>query len=136
VTELEHMISVQCEAGESPHWNAEKGLLYWADIVDPHLYKYTLNTGRLEKYPADIHLTGFGLRQNSGFVLASKTGLYLADDKLADLRLVIDPEQDKPAVRFNDGLVDPQGRYCGRGPALCRKWTIRYCGRGKHRSNH
>lgn len=111
MNKVEHVLSVQNQAGESPHWNADKKALYWADIVDPHLYKYTPENGELVTFPIDIPVTGFGLRQSGGMVLASKTGLYLADAGLSHLSLVIDPENDKADVRFNDGLVDPQGRF-------------------------
>jgi sugar lactone lactonase YvrE len=59
----------------------------------------------------DIPVTGLGLRQSGGMVLASKTGLYLSDPGLSHLDFIDDPEREKPEVRFNDGLVDPQGRY-------------------------
>ena len=111
MNEIEHMLSVQNEAGESPHWHAEKKALYWADIVDPHIYKYSPGTDELQEFSIDIPVTGLGLRQNGGLILASKSGLYLADPKLSAIEFLIDPEIDKTNVRFNDGLVDPQGRF-------------------------
>ena len=111
MSNIEHFLSVQNEAGESPHWNAEKQALYWADIVDPHIYKYTTEDNQLQIFPVDIPVTGLGLRKSGGLILASKSGIYLADPNLSEMSLLIDPENEKPDVRFNDGLVDPQGRY-------------------------
>ncbi|NQS92106.1 MAG: SMP-30/gluconolactonase/LRE family protein [Chloroflexi bacterium] len=111
MSEIEHLLSVQNQAGESPHWNAEKKELFWADIVDPHVYKYTTKDKQLQKFPLDIPVTGLGLRESGGLILASKSGLFLADPNLSQLSFLIDPEKNKPGVRFNDGLVDPQGRY-------------------------
>lgn len=111
MSDIEHLLSVQNEAGESPHWHPEKKALYWADIVDPHLFKYTPENKKLQKFPVDIPVTGLGIRKTGGLILASKSGLYLANPKLSKISFVIDPEKDKAEVRFNDGLVDPQGRY-------------------------
>ena len=111
MSEVEHVLSVQSEAGESPHWDAEEQALYWTDVVDPHLYKYTPADEEFKTIPIDIPVTGLGLRQSGGMVVAAKSGLFLLDAQLSQPDLVIDPEKDKTNVRFNDGLVDPQGRY-------------------------
>lgn len=37
-------------------------------------------------------------------------GLHRVDRATASCELLIDPEPDIPANRFNDGKVDPQGR--------------------------
>jgi sugar lactone lactonase YvrE len=111
MSEVEHLLAVQCQAGESPHWDADSGLLYWADIVDPHLYRFDPATGDLKAAAIDVPVTGLGLRHSGGLVLASKTGFYLLDADWRTHRCVADPEADKPNVRFNDGLVDRQGRY-------------------------
>jgi sugar lactone lactonase YvrE len=111
MSEAEHLLVVQNEAGESPHWDADKQVLYWADIVDPHLYRFEPTTGELETFKIDIHVTGIGLRKAGGVVMASKSGLHLWDGQLKEHRFIVDPEADKPDIRFNDGLVGPLGSY-------------------------
>jgi sugar lactone lactonase YvrE len=108
---LEHFLSVQNEAGESPHWHADSKTLYWADIIDPHICKFSIEEKHLQIIPVEIPVTGLGLRKSGGLILASKSGLYLTDERLSNFTLLMDPEQGKNDVRFNDGLVDPQGRY-------------------------
>ena len=111
MSDVEHVLSVQNEAGESPHWDADTQTLYWADIVDPHLFRYNPAEDKLETYATDLPVTGLGIRQAGGLVVASKSGLYLLDEQLQYSNFLTDPEADKPDVRFNDGLVDPRGRY-------------------------
>jgi sugar lactone lactonase YvrE len=111
MAEIEHVLAVQCEAGESPRWDAEGQLLYWADIVDPHLYCFNPQTRELNTYPCSVPVTGIGLRKAGGLILASKTGLYLLDASFQTYTFLVDPEAHKPNVRFNDGMVDRQGRY-------------------------
>ena len=104
MNELEHLLSVQNEAGELPHWHAEKKALYWADIVDPLIYKYSPGTDQLQEFSVNIHVTGLGLRKNGGLT-ASKSGLYLADPKLSGIEFLIDPEIDKENVRFQTWMA-------------------------------
>jgi sugar lactone lactonase YvrE len=111
MTDIEHVAAVQNEAGESPHWSADEQALYWADIVDPHLCRYCPDTGELEVRPIDVPVTGLGLRSSGGFVMAARNGLHLWEADGITHTFVADPEEDRPVVRFNDGLVDPQGRY-------------------------
>jgi len=111
MAEPEHVLAVQCQAGESPRWDLPGGCLYWADIVDPHLYRYSPSTGELKTYPCPVPVTGIGLRHGGGLVLASKTGLHLLAGDFQTCAFVANPEAGKPNVRFNDGMVDRQGRY-------------------------
>jgi sugar lactone lactonase YvrE len=108
---VDNVAAVQCEAGESPRWDSDAHLLYWADIVNPHLYCFDPATGDLKTFDCEVPVTGIGLRQSGGLVLASKTGLYLLDSEFRHFRFIADPEAAKPNVRFNDGMVDRCGRY-------------------------
>lgn len=109
--EIEHIAAVQNEAGESPHWDADEGALYWADIVDPHLFRYCPSTGQLDVHPIDVPVTGFGRRASGGFVMVARDGLHLWEADKQTHTLLVDPEANRPNVRFNDGLADRQGRY-------------------------
>lgn len=111
MSEIEHVLAVQNEAGESPHWDIAQQVLYWADIVDPHLYRYHPASGELQRVRCSVPVTGLGLRASGGLVVASKTGLYLFNRAMQRHRFLGDPEAGRPNVRFNDGLVDPRGRY-------------------------
>jgi sugar lactone lactonase YvrE len=111
MTEIERVLTVQCEAGESPRWDVQAQCLYWADIVDPHLYRFDPTSGDLKTFVCAVPVTGIGLRQAGGLVLASKTGLHLLAADFQTYTFVTDPEAGKPNVRFNDGMVDRAGRY-------------------------
>jgi sugar lactone lactonase YvrE len=38
---IEHILTVRNEAGESPRWDSASQTLYWADIVDPHICRWS-----------------------------------------------------------------------------------------------
>jgi sugar lactone lactonase YvrE len=40
-----------------------------------------------------------------------RTGWHLLDTRTSGLTFLADPEADRPACRFNDGSVDPAGRF-------------------------
>ena len=44
-------------------------------------------------------------------VVALKNGIYMLDIKTGSKKLIIDPEEDIPDNRFNDGKCDPSGRF-------------------------
>lgn len=111
VNEAEAVVKVQNVAGESPRWDADSGTLVWADIVDPHLLTFNPATGESTSVVCPVPVTGIGLRESGGLVLASKTGLYLTDAAFSDYQFLTDPEADHENVRFNDGMVDRRGRY-------------------------
>src|SRR5664279_1251395 len=102
MAEIEHVLPVQCEAGESLRWDSEAQLLYWADIVNPHLYCFNPLSGELKTYPCAVPVTGIGLRKTGGLVLASKNGLFLLEPDFQTYTFLVDPEAQKPNVRFND----------------------------------
>jgi len=44
-------------------------------------------------------------------VAGMRTGWHLLDTRTSGLTFLADPEADRPACRFNDGSVDPAGRF-------------------------
>ncbi len=44
-------------------------------------------------------------------IAALRTGWHLLDVRTSALTFIADPEADRPACRFNDGAVDPAGRF-------------------------
>jgi sugar lactone lactonase YvrE len=58
-----------------------------------------------------LPITGWAQRQSGGFVLATNTGLWFWDPETDEARFIANPEADHPAMGFNDGLADRQGRF-------------------------
>jgi len=110
--EIERLALVENEVGESPRWDAEEQALYWLDIwSSPTVYRLEPKTGAFRQWVPGIHVTGQARRQGGGFVFASRTGLYLWDERTGASRFLGDPEADNRPVRFNDGSADRQGRF-------------------------
>jgi sugar lactone lactonase YvrE len=114
--EIEHVIQVENEIGESPRWDIEEQALYWLEIwSSPSLFRLQPKTGAFSQWTPGIHVTGQARRRGGGgaggFVFATRTGLYLWDERTGAAEFIHDPEANNRPVRFNDGSADRQGRF-------------------------
>jgi sugar lactone lactonase YvrE len=96
--------------GEGPVWDPRIGKLVWVDIGNGHV----LTTDPADGTTVTRDLgTAVGVvlpRASGGYVAALQDGFYtLPDSGVAEL---IEPvEASNPSTRFNDGEIDPQGRF-------------------------
>lgn len=110
MSHVEHLLPVQNEIGESPIWVLEEQALYWADIEKAHIYRYKPETGEQRCWDVEFPVTALGLRASGGWITATKRGLAFWDQGQAAGQFIVDPVADLPDVRFNDAVVDRQGR--------------------------
>lgn len=112
MVEVEHVVRVENEIGESPRWDIEEQALYWLDIWShPTVYRLVPATGAFQQWTPGIPVTGQARRQGGGFIFATRTGIYLWDEQTGAAHFIADPEANNRPVRFNDGSADRQGRF-------------------------
>jgi len=111
--EVEHLVEVKSLLGEGPLWNSAEQALYWVDIEGNCFFRYYPASGKHERFEAGTKIGCLGLRQNGGLAMLTKQGLVFWDWTSQKLEFVSNPNADKPYMRFNDGKVDPQGRFWG-----------------------
>lgn len=109
MTEVELLLDCRNTLGEGPMWSVAEGALYWVDITGESVHRLDPAGGRHEQYAVGQPVGAILLRESGGFVLALKNGLYTWQPGETP-QLIVDPEADKPANRFNDAAVDRQGR--------------------------
>ena len=97
--------------GEGPVWVAAEQALYWLDIKGLKLHRYDPVTGDRQTWPTPFRIGSIAPRAGGGFVGGSEHGLVLIDAVLSRFDIVADPEAHLPGNRFNDGAVDPTGRF-------------------------
>lgn len=61
--------------------------------------------------PTDARVSSVALRQYGGYVITLGTRFAFLDWDSQKVTTILELEQDKPNNRFNDGKVDPKGRY-------------------------
>jgi len=110
MSEAEHLIASQDEAGETPIWIPDQQVLYWIDIEGERVHRHDPVSGETKEWALDVPITALARRAGGGWILATKTGLAFWDHQTNATEFIVDPDADNPALRFNDSAVDRQGR--------------------------
>lgn len=111
MSEVEHVLGVQNRLGEGPRWNVDEQALYWVDIENDSFYRYYPGGGTYEGFGVGMLVGALAFREAGGLVLALRDGLALWDFNKGRLQFIADIEVEKKEARFNDGAVDPEGRF-------------------------
>ena len=105
------VFEVRARLGEGPVWDARTRRLYWVDIYNHRIHRFDPSTRqddilRLPEIVTCVVPTRRGL-----LLVALRHDLALLDPSTEELTRVLTLEADQPDLRFNDGKVDPQGRF-------------------------
>lgn len=105
------VLDIKASLGECPLWSAAEQALYWVDIEAPSLNRFDPASGVNVAMPMPESIGSFAFRRGGGFVLALRSGVWLADAQGRPTRKVADAPYDGARHRFNDGRCDRQGRF-------------------------
>lgn len=110
-------------------WAHDEQALYWTDILECEIHRFQLHSGEHKVFSFKEEPGCFALRENGGFIVALRSGIWLTDAQ-GQLETKIGDNPNNPALaRFNDGGVDPVGRFWAgtywgprdyNGALLCR----------------
>jgi sugar lactone lactonase YvrE len=99
------------ELGEGPLWDVAEQALYWVDSHGAEIHRLDPATGARRTWRVPSEIGSMALRKGGGAVVALATGLAFYDFDEGTTRPLADPESEEPRTRFNDGKVDPRGRF-------------------------
>ena len=137
-------LDVRAELGECPIWSVEEQALFFVDIKGRALHRFDPRTGTHNAIPMPEEIGCIGFRKGGGFIAGFRSGLWLLDASGVRLEKLADNPEDQSQSRFNDGRVDPAGRFLagtidepklgGRAPSvsLRRPRSFRAGGRASH----
>ncbi len=110
---------VVAEHGEGPLWDPVSQTLYWVDLLQGLFF--TVRPGSADPPTESVVKRSMGkplgvlaLREQGGFVMALGDGFALYNETTNELTWLHRPEtsqSDVAPTRFNDGAVDPAGRF-------------------------
>ena len=103
-------LDIRASLGECPVWSGAEQVLYWVDINAPSLNRFDPATGENTVMPMPESIGCFALRAGGGFVVALRSGFWLATADGTLTRKVGEAPYDPTHHRFNDGRCDPHGR--------------------------
>ncbi len=109
MSEVEHVLPVHNQLGEGALWSVDEQALYWVDIERNSFSRFLPATGIYETVDVGVPIGVLALRASGGLIMATKKGFALWDN--GTMRFIVNPEFDKPHLRFNDGAVDSRGRF-------------------------
>jgi sugar lactone lactonase YvrE len=104
-------LDIRAELGECPVWSAREQVLYWVDITGRSLNRYDPGTGDNVAFAMPADIGSFALLKTPGFLIALRSGIWLADGRGTLTRKIADAPYDPAFHRFNDGKCDRQGRF-------------------------
>jgi sugar lactone lactonase YvrE len=110
MSEVEHLIAVQDEVGETPIWIPDEQAMYWIDLEGSTVHRYDPASGERKNWTLDVPVTALGRRASGGWILASKKGLAFWDQQGSATEFIVDPVAEREGMQFNDSAVDRQGR--------------------------
>ena len=97
--------------GEGAVWDVVDQKLWWVDITGGLINCYSPDTGVNENFAFGEPVGCIARRDGGGLVVAAKSGFWFFDPETGQKTPILDPETDLPENRFNDGTVDPAGRF-------------------------
>lgn len=104
-------LEVGASLAEGPLWDERDGSLLFVDIDAGAVHRYAPATGLVESFATGSTVGAVGLRSDGGLVLALAESFARSDRAGGAFEQVPGFSVDGRAVRFNDGEVDPWGRF-------------------------
>ena len=115
-TTAEPLFEVHCQLGEGPLWHPFENRLYWVDITAQDLYRSNPDLTGVEHFHFNTTIGAFGFRKEGGLILATGKGFAWWQIGDSEPHFFWNPlPVERPAVRMNDGKVDPSGRFWAGG---------------------
>ncbi len=97
--------------GEGPVWDWKRQTLFWVDIEGNRLYRYHLTSSQTNHWDFDGMLGAAVPTEDGGMLLALENGLAIFDFESEKLTHYPVLGNTDPMMRYNDGKVDPNGRF-------------------------
>ena len=102
---------IACDLGESALWDDRRSRLYWVDITGERIYARDWAGGATVALPVPGTVGSVALREDGGLVAALAHSIVRCDVDKGTVEKVAVLEADLSGNRFNDGAVDPRGRF-------------------------
>lgn len=109
--EPELVLDARAELGEGPVWHAAAGTLYWVDLFAGIVHHYQPASGLVGRVEVGEFVGCVVPRAGGGLLAATASGIYHLDPVSGAKTRVAAIEADRPETHFNDGKVDPAGRF-------------------------
>jgi len=97
--------------GESAIWHEVESALYWVDIEGLTVNRLHAASGKFTSWKMGSNPSALAIDDNNCLTVATRQGLLRLNTTDGSEVKLTDAPYDTARVRFNDGRVDPQGRF-------------------------
>lgn len=107
--EVDCILDIDNELGEGIVWCDLGLVLYWVDIAQSELFRFSPSTRHLNRWKLDYQATAIAVIDSERLLLVSDIGLVVFNWHNERSQVLL--EIKTPQYRSNDGRCDPQGRF-------------------------
>ena len=109
--DIEIAYDAQMNVGECPLWHPTESSLYWVDIAAFTIHRLHPATGVHDEWRMDSEPSALAIHATGGLVVALRRGFVHFDPATGEVNDIAAAPYDTATTRFNDGRVDPAGRF-------------------------
>ncbi|QXI14124.1 SMP-30/gluconolactonase/LRE family protein [Pseudomonas zeae] len=112
--QAELIVDARNAVGESPVWVPQENALYWVDIANGGLQRWSADTGHVHAWKTPEMLACIARHSGGGWVAGMESGffhLHPHSDGSLDSELLATVAHSRADMRLNDGRCDRQGRF-------------------------
>lgn len=110
--ELVRTIDVGNVLGEAVLWNDRRRSVWWTDIQNSRLFEYDLQADAMQSWDMPHRVACFGfLDDDDRLIVAFDHGIAFFHPPSGATEWLVGPDALDDGLRFNDGKVDPMGRF-------------------------
>jgi sugar lactone lactonase YvrE len=110
-TGFDLVLDAKTSLGECPLWSVAERVLYFVDIKRRRIHRFDPGASGLMTLELSEEVGCIGLVAGGGFVAGLRSGIWLIDADGRPVRKLAANPEDQAISRFNDGMVDPMGRF-------------------------
>ncbi|XP_063809142.1 protein Jade-3-like isoform X2 [Pseudophryne corroboree] len=108
---IECVVKERYRIGESPVWEEKAGVLVYVDVTGQKVCHWNPSTNKIKSVSLEKTVGSVGLRKSGGYVVATGNTFATLNWEDQSITPLAQVDEDKPNIRFNDGKVDPEGRF-------------------------
>jgi L-arabinonolactonase len=114
IGDLIQVIPSQNDLGENALWHPQQQAIYWIDIIQGKIHKYSVETQLHDQYSLPYRIGSFAFlaeQQTFQLIVAFEQGFALYHLDTHALTWLSQPEVAQKGNRFNDGRTDRSGHF-------------------------
>jgi sugar lactone lactonase YvrE len=99
------------KTGECPVWHAVESALYWVDVPAFTVHRLHPASGKYSCWKMPTEPSAIAVDVDNNLVVATRAGFVYLNTSTGEMEDIAPAPYDPTIMRFNDGRVDPAGRF-------------------------